>query len=228
MTTTRTDSTSQEPHNDPPDIVARAASYYRNTRYLMVAMLIGMGAWFAYDGWVGWPEQNRQFHRLSSEIDAAESAGDEAKKTDLIEQRKKFDEHSDTDILFQKALAVVLPPLGLLTLFWALRNSRGEFRLSGGGQTLHVPGHGAVRFDQVRRLDKKLWDRKGIAFVDYEPAEGGPTRRFKLDDFVYERKPIDEIYERLEQYVTPLAANANASADAPTAVDDEQEPPPSA
>lgn len=192
---------SQQPQNDPSDIVARAAPYYRNTRYIMAAMLIGMGAWFAYDGWIGWPEQNRQFDRLSAEIDAADKAGDDDTRTQLIQERKAYNEHGKMDILFQKLLAITLPPLGVFTLYWALRNSRGEFRLS--GQTLDVPGHDAVNFDQIRRLDKKLWDRKGIAYIDYEPSGGGELRRFKLDDFVYQRKPIDEIYDRIDKYVTP-------------------------
>jgi hypothetical protein len=59
-----------------------------------------------------------------------------------------------------------------------------------------------VNFDQIRRLDKKLWDRKGIAYVDYEVDGASELRRFRLDDFVYERKPTDQIYDRINAYVS--------------------------
>jgi hypothetical protein len=182
------------------EIIARAASYYRMTRYIMVAMLIGMGLWFAYDGWVAWPRSREEFKRVSAELDVATAANDQAKRDVLLEEQKKYADHTDMDILFQRVLGFVLPPLGVLTLFWALRNSRGEYRLV--GETVHIPGHSPVNFDQIRRLDKKLWDRKGIAYVDYEVDGASELRRFRLDDFVYERKPTDQIYDRINAYVS--------------------------
>ena len=207
---TMTEST--EPAGAQNEIVAKAASYYRMTRYIMVAMLIGMGLWFAYDGWVSWPKSRENFKRVSAELDAATAANDQAKKDALLEEQKKYSDHSDTDIFFQKVLGFVLPPLGVFTFFWAMRNSRGEYRLV--GETLSVPGHDPVNFDQIRRLDKKLWDRKGIAYIDYETAGTSEIKRFRLDDFIYERKPTDEIYKRINDYVTaqqPPAEDDGAS-----------------
>ena len=40
------------------DIVARPGRYYRNARFLMAVLLLGMAGWFAYDGWVNWPAEN--------------------------------------------------------------------------------------------------------------------------------------------------------------------------
>ena len=65
----------------PPreEIIAKGALYYRMTRILMVVMFVGMGSWFAYDGWIGWPEENR--------------------KAEL--EPTKYKRHSGTDILLQ-------------------------------------------------------------------------------------------------------------------------------
>lgn len=156
------------------DIVARAATYFRNTRYVMVAMFLGMGLWFAYDGWVKYP-------RVNAELQAKEPG---AKVP-----------HNDTSILIQRMLGFALPPAGVALLLYALRQSRGEIRLS--GNTLHLPGHPEVPIDSIVRIDKKMWDRKGIAHYDYE-LSGGKKGRFTLDDFIYDRKPIDEIYARIE------------------------------
>ncbi len=187
----------------PGDIVARAGQYYRNTRYLMCILLVGGGLWFAYDGWIGWPEHNRKVAEVKRRISDAESAGDQhgaaAARTEL---GKMSEEKSSSDILLQKVLAISLPPVGIGLLGWALYNSRGQYRLS--GRTLHVPGHPPVSFDQITRLDKRLWDRKGIAYVDYETEQKKGT--IKFDDFVYDRKPMDQIYERIENEIAPTPA----------------------
>ena len=198
------------------EIVARAGQYYRNTRYIMCALLVGAGLWFAYDGWIGWPEHNRKVAEVKRRIDEADRAGDtNGAAAARAELGKMSKEKSSSDILLQKILAVSLPPVGIGLLAWALYASRGAYRLS--GRTLHVPGHPPVTFDQITRIDKRLWDRKGIAYLDYDRAAGTPSRapgetvdyqatgsgRIKLDDFVYERKPTDQIFERIENELAP-------------------------
>ena len=53
----------------------------------------------------------------------------------------------------------------------------------------------------ITAIDKRQWDRKGIAYVDYEV--NGTHGRLKLDDFVYEREPTDRIYDAIVQFVQP-------------------------
>jgi len=167
------------------DVTARAGTYYRVTRYLMTLMFIGMGAWFAYDGFVNWPRQNA-------------NADPNAKMP-----------HTNLDITIQKLLACVLPPAGIAMLIWTLYSSRGQYRLTT-DNTLHVPGHPPIPLDNIRRIDKKLWDRKGIALIDYEVPGGSAdqTATFKLDDFVYERDGTDEIFKRIETYLFPEQASS--------------------
>jgi len=99
----------------------------------------------------------------------------------------------------QKILCFSLPPLGIILLIRALHNSRGEYRLE--NNALSVPGHPTIDLSNITEVDRRLWDRKGIAFILYE--KDGRQGRIRLDDFVYDRPPTDLIFQRIEQFVTP-------------------------
>jgi hypothetical protein len=180
-------------------IVAPPATYYRMTRYVMVILLLGMGGWFGYDGFKGWPSENARIVELNAKLD-------DLKKTSKFEEYDKLNAdplhlkplHTGSDIRLQKALAFGLPLLAGAMLAWALHNSRGEYRLA--GNTLSVPGHPPIRFEDILEIDKALWDRKGIAYITYKKAGG--KGRARLDDFIYDRQPTDEIYKRLEAYAS--------------------------
>jgi hypothetical protein len=165
-------------------IVARPGRYYRNMRYLFVTGMLVMAAWFGYDGWVRYPRE-RALHQQDRHAGAP---------------------HSDLDINFQRILACALPPAALLFLAWTLYNTRGTYRLS--GDVLSVPGHPDVPLDAVRAIDKSRWDRKGIAYVEYDV--NGQQGRLRLDDFLYERGPTDKIVEQIEARLVPESAEAES------------------
>ncbi len=165
----------------PAIVVAKAGRYYRVARYLMTVLLMAYGAWSIYDGFVSWPRWT---------------------ETHPLEKPK-----TDTDIMLNKVLGVLLPPMGLIIVAWAIYNSRGEYRLENG--VLHVPGHPPVPLEKIHSINREAWDRKGIAYVDYDlfdsPAPGsfgGDSKSargtFKIDDFVYERGPVDQIFKAIE------------------------------
>ena len=182
----QTQAVAAEPTDAGP-IVAKAGRYYRVARYLMTLLLIGYGAWSIYDGFYSWPNWPQTHPR-------------EMPKT-------------HTDILLNQVLGVVLPPMGLVVLVWALYNSRGEYRLENGVVT--VPGHPPVPLERIQSVNREAWDRKGIAYVEYDLSEApvrasssGPVSyegirkgvqgTFKLDDFVYQREPTDKIFKAIE------------------------------
>jgi hypothetical protein len=194
------DAPAETPWPPGQPVIARAGQYYRNTRYLMAVILVGMGLWFGYDGFFTWPEANQKYRQFDQEAIAARRRGDRVGEQRAIQEQRKYKPHSDTDILLQKILFFALPPLGLIVLVRALHNSRGEYRLE--GTTLRVPGHPPVPFENITEIDRHLWDRKGIAYISYDLGDGRQGR-LRLDDFVYERPPTDEIFKRVEVYVTP-------------------------
>jgi hypothetical protein len=172
------------PPSESRDLVAKAGRYYRNARYIVVAGAVLVGLWFAWDGWVKWPAENARLAALSPE----QRAG----------QHKP---HPDFDIQLQRIIAAGLVILAFPMLGWFLYRSRGEYRLA--GTTLYVPGHPPVPLEAVVELDKSKWERKGIAFVDYQLEKAGAIRRLALDDFIYDRGPTDQIVERIEAHLPP-------------------------
>ncbi len=168
------------------DIVAGPGKYYRNARYIIVAMALGAGLWFAYDGFVKWPNQLSAFQAMTAEQQAG--------------QRKP---HAESDIVLQQRIAIVLLAAAPLMLGFFLYRSRGSYRLT--GTTLQVPGHPPVPFEAIVGIDKSKWERKGIAGVDYMLEERGAVRRLILDDFVYDQAPTDEIVKRIDAYLESMA-----------------------
>lgn len=178
-------STIQQPTNrsneftPPSEIIAKPAKYYRNTRVLMVVILFGYGLWSFRDGYYKYPREN-----------------DDARQRGLSQLP-----HPGLDVPFNQWLGMFLPPLSLLFLGWALYNSRGQYRFV--DRTLHVPGHPPVPLTAIRTIDKTKWDRKGIAYIDYQTAGMKQMASLKIDDFVYERGPTDAIVARLDELAKP-------------------------
>ena len=175
------DLTAADPTADPAPatpaihapIVARPGGEYRLKRMLLVVLFVGYGAWSCYDGFYKMPRDNA----------AAAAKG-----------LKKLP-HPAYDIPFNQGLGLALPPLGLLLAGWSFYNSRGHLRLDP-DDVLHVPGHPPVPLSTVTAVDRGKWDRKGIAQVDYQLPDG-TTDRLTLDDFLYQRTPTDQIFDRV-------------------------------
>src|SRR5689334_16289899 len=115
--------TSADESTPPADavIIARAGRYFRNARYLMVLMCLGLGGWFGYDGWVGYPKQNQQARARGEEKMPHSGEGEP-----IVSGAMKGE-----DIPLQKLLAIGVPILGIFILVRMLHRSRGEYRLDG-------------------------------------------------------------------------------------------------
>lgn len=174
------------------EIVAGPGRYYRYARYVLTALFFGFGLWCIYDGFVSWP----------------------AKNAELVQQGKAR-EYTDMSININRALGVVLPVASLALLAWTFHNSRGRYRLTA-DDVLEVPGHPPVPLAAIRRVDKSLLDRKGILFLDYE-LDTGQAGRLKLDDFVYDQTPTDQIFDRIDDHIDRVTAEAQEAAEASAA-----------
>ncbi len=190
--------TPQDQAESPVDeIVAEPEVGYRWKHLIMAILMIAGGAWFAYDGWINWPNQNVQANKVEKQLERAHRESDDKKVADLSAELRKYEKHNDASILLQKILAFALPAFGIFWGSWTIKDTRGRYRLA--GDTLHVPGHPPVAFDHIRRIDKRKWDRKGIAYLHYEHGVPATQRVLKLDDFAYERGPTDDILARIEK-----------------------------
>jgi hypothetical protein len=173
-------------------IVAKAGTYYRVTGLVMGLVMFVFGVLSVRDGFYKWPEQTQQ------EV-----------------ARGQKPSHNHLSILLNQVLGVVLPPAAIVLVAWRLYNSRGRVSLD--QDTLQCPGQPPVPLDAITALDRSLWDRKGIAWVDYQ-LPSNQTGKIKLDDFTYEREPVDAIYDRIERHLAADAAPGDptpAPTDAP-------------
>ena len=207
--------------NEP--IVAVASRDYRIRRYIMTVLMLGFGAYFLYDGYIGYPKENRAAsdarRRIESATQRAQAAATEEERQAAEAEAeaarvelKAYSEHSPTDIRLQKILGYTLIPLSLVFLVYILHKSRSAYRLENG--VLHVPGHPPVPLESITEMDKGLWDRKGIAFINYQ-LTGGEAGQIKLDDFIYQQKPTDAIVERIEQHLRPPEDDAKQAVSTP-------------
>lgn len=183
----------------PDEIVAAPDAGYRWKHLIVSVAMIAFGLWFAYDGWIAWPAENQRIAQVQKDKDAASAAGNSAEVEKLAKELQSLKYHTEMDLAIQKALAFALPAFGIFWGAWTLKDTRGTYRMS--GYTLHVPGHPPVTVDDIRRIDKRKWDKKGIAYLHYEVGQPPRVGVLKLDDFAYERKPTDAILERIERNV---------------------------
>jgi hypothetical protein len=192
------------------EIIAQPDAGYRWKHLIVSVAMIAFGLWFAYDGWKKWPDENVRITQVQKEKDAANAAGDSAKVEALAKELGDMEHHSEMDLAIQKALAIALPAFGLVWGIWTIKDTRGVYRMS--GNTLHVPGHPPVTVDDIRRIDKRKWDKKGVAYLHYEIGQPPTAGILKLDDFAYERKPTDDMLERIEKNVMSSVATDVAPA----------------
>lgn len=209
--------------NGAPVIVARAGRYYRNARYIMFSIIVVMGCWFLYDGFVKYPADNKAFAETEAQIrplrEQEARAQVQGKKFDneaelqrlVFQLKNERRKHDDFGITVQKILGFALPPIGIGLMIYWLRCSRGEIRLE--NKILTAPGHSPAPLAQIDDLDKALWEKKGIAFVFFT-LPNGTTDKICLDDFVYQARPIREIVKAIEAEIAAqdaLIAKARAA-----------------
>ncbi len=90
--------------------------------------------------------------------------------------------HSKSEIFGQFAFATGLWVIAVLTLIWALINSRRA--LGAEGDTFSTETGVRVPFAKVFRVDKRKWDNKGLAYAHFH-AEAGGDKRAIIDDLKY-------------------------------------------
>ncbi|HMP79006.1 MAG TPA: hypothetical protein PKD54_06105 [Pirellulaceae bacterium] len=192
-------------------------------RFLLRFLLIGLAclgfcAYCLYDGLYAYPKHRLEPVLAYAELEkegktdrwievAQENGWDEAKP-------KKSVEEVHADIIWQYVMAVisVLFAIPILGLYFRARWSWIEGTATGINTSWGV----AFDYDQIEQIDKKRWEKKGIARILYQ--SDGNKKWFVLDDFKYQRQPADAIMARIESLVAPeRIINDQTSRDIPDA-----------
>ena len=72
--------------------------------------------------------------------------------------------------------------LTLVALFYLIR-TKGRFMMAD-GEGYHPPGKGMIPYKDLRRIDKRKWETKGLAYLFHEDPSGG-LQKVKVDGMVY-------------------------------------------
>ena len=182
-------------------------------RYLILATVcLFMAAWFAYDGLIGYP-QKVPYAEAYDELRELEAAERVDKWKAIAKQNDwptvvptKTAEEMRGELTGQYVWGGLNLLAGLPALFLYFR-SRGSW-VEATPDGLKTSWGQQVRFADVTKLDKRRWQRKGIARATYRPTQanstsGGAERVFVFDDFKFQREPLGQMLRDLEAVLEP-------------------------
>lgn len=192
-------------------VTAKMNLEYAIRSALFGLMLLGFGAWSLYDGVRGYPEHNRRADAYNALIRESEQGGKTRQEWHAAWQKlaesngwktdKPKVRHSTWDIRTQFIMALIFCPIGLASLVGVALNSRRRFSAEGDG--LHGFAATTIPYAAITAIDKKKWDRKGIA--NLEVAIQGAARKVTLDDWKFRGMTaiLAEIEKRRPELVPP-------------------------
>ncbi|HBE69951.1 MAG TPA: hypothetical protein DDW52_17535 [Planctomycetaceae bacterium] len=170
---------------------------------ILAAVCLGMSAWFAYDGFIGYPaklERSEAFAQLG-DLPGRQL---EDRWTEIAEENgwskrrpEKSPEEIEGDIREQYFWSALTLLLGIPALYFLVR-SRGSW-VERTGDGIATSWGQAFKFADVTNLNKRRWERKGIAVAAYTDAGEGKT--FTFDDFKFEREPLGKMLRDLESHL---------------------------
>ncbi|MCX5659497.1 MAG: hypothetical protein NTW19_07210 [Planctomycetota bacterium] len=168
-----------------------------------MVLCLGMGAWFLYDGFVLYPHQRdiyNEFSRFEQENRQSDwpAYAREHGYPDGTQGRPGRD-HSVTDLIFQQGMGILLAPMGLVLLYQFLSSFSRYVATDDSGVSTGPGRH--VPFAAITTVNKRLWDRKGVAYINYDNA--GSKGHITLDDWKFDRKAIHQILRDVESHLRP-------------------------
>jgi len=104
---------------------------------------------------------------------------------------------TDEDIFQQFLWAGVIAPIGLFFLIQLLLN-RGRWIEANDMTLTSSQGH-QLELSQIVELDKKKWQKKGIATIKYE--SDGRKQKLVIDDCNYERETTNKLLRHIESNI---------------------------
>jgi len=172
-------------------VTAKINLEYAIRSALFGLMMLGFGLWSLYDGAVGYPRHNQRAQAYQDLYQQYEQAGRARQEWFAAWQKlaraqgwntdKPRVKHSDWDLRTQFIMALIFGPIGLASLIGVGLNARRRF--SAGDDGLHGFAATAIPYAAITAIDKKKWDRKGIAKL--EVAIEGAARKVTLDDWKF-------------------------------------------
>ncbi len=203
-------------------IICRVTAWYYRRRLLMAAMFAGFGAYFLYDGSVGYPKEKGIAEKKKWFTDVFAKSHDEAKKAGTLDawmaEAKKNNLPTGTDgeppkwVTYAAANGWPEEPhdytdreiaeqfyfgygcLGAAAVVLIILFLRKNTVLRGESDHLVTPDRVKVMYSEAFKIDKRPWDTKGLAYVWYKSANGKEAKA-TIDDLMY--AGADQVLDRL-------------------------------
>lgn len=200
---------------------AALSNQYAVRMSLIIVVFTGFTLWCIYDGLVAYPRINRELDALQKkrEAEAAEQTMAVPHAVQHTEGLKPSDRKSEWDIRTQFIMAaicvlIVGPVAARLAWAWprGMTADADGFRATSGD---------LIAYSAIKRIDKRKWNRKGIAVVHYEC--NGKRRRTRIDDWIFRggEAVLQEVEARTGLGDTPPELAATADKQPPEAAEAE-------
>lgn len=152
-------------------IEAPLSKYKKQNLMIMIAVLVGLAGWFAYDGYIS--EKFQQEH---------------------IETNDAGEEVPDSSLAFNRKAPPFFLGAGLLGVvyFFVIKGKK----VVAGEKSLIVHGK-EIQYDSIEKINKTFFDKKGYFIVTYK--EGVTEVDVKLSDRSYDNMPavLDELVKQI-------------------------------
>ncbi len=196
-------------------IICRVTPWFYRRMGIMALMFLFFGLYFCYDGWRGYPEENKVAEKkewfeqiVQKGYDAAKKEGAESLKTWMtqakaegwvsdLESPPRWDAYAaernwssepkkhSTDAIEQQYYWGGAMILGTLYCVGSMLLSRNKTFI-GKPDHMVMPDGKQVRFADVFKVDKRKWDNKGLAYAYYRTSEGGAEQKAVIDDLKFD------------------------------------------
>jgi hypothetical protein len=183
---------------------ARITPIWKKQKLFVAIFLILFGAYFFWDGFIGWPRSNERFLKHKEFTDAGNPEGWAAYAKERgwkVQPPEKF--YKQGDIIGQYVFGSLCTVAGAAMLLYWLQQIRR--RLCMDAEAVTSPAGIRVPFSAITGLGLKKWDSKGLATVRYEID--GQRGEFIVDDYKFDTEPtrqmLEEIKRRLEERAAP-------------------------
>ena len=175
-----------------------------NMRHYFKSVLIGLGVfgfglWSMYDAFIGFPNQRVRAHKYEelSKLDNFYDEWVDHARSQNWPLQDPGEPKSDLDIYFNYVMAAICTPFGIWLLVGVVR-ARGRW-IEADDSGVRASWGPEFTYDSVTQLEKRKWQKKGIARVYFE--SGDQKGKFVIDDFKFKRQPTDEILAQLESKI---------------------------
>jgi hypothetical protein len=125
----------------------------------------------------------------------------------------------ESSIIYQYVFIAIGLVIGAPCLVWYVRSRNTWIESTDDG--LRASWGQELKISQIRKFDKKKWEKKGIGVLHYAPPQGA-EETFVIDDLKYDRKTTDEIVRWIESQI-PLEMIVNGVPEPIISNDDESD-----